>query len=164
MLIVERLAFNVVLTFDDILTIENENKILEIKTLLNAFEPIQKVFFLRFVFDMPALIASADVMVFPFRNTEGPADYPQALLEAMACGTPVIATQVGGLKELIQHGINGLLVKPEDPAAIKMALKFLIKDAVIRKKMGQASVTFIRQRFEARSISRQLTAIYTGND
>ncbi len=74
--------------------------------------------------EVAAFLAAADVFVLPSRN-EG---FPLALLEAGAAGLPVVATRVGGVPELISHGDNGLLVAPEDPAAMAAALQRLLDD------------------------------------
>lgn len=75
--------------------------------------------------DMPNLLANIDILVVPFLNTEGPSDYPLVALEAMACNTPVIGTEIGGIPELIGDD-RGLLVEPKNSTAIAEAIKYLI--------------------------------------
>ena len=63
---------------------------------------------------------------------------PNAILEAMACGLPVVATRVGGIPELVEDGKTGLLVPPRDPAALSAALTALLRDRPRRTMLGQA--------------------------
>ncbi|MCF6277337.1 MAG: glycosyltransferase family 4 protein [Anaerolineales bacterium] len=81
------------------------------------------------------LYQHANLFVFPSRH-EG---MPNAMLEAMACGLPVIATRIAGSEELIVPDETGLLVPPEDVAALRNGLRQLIPHAAARKRMGAAS-------------------------
>jgi glycosyltransferase involved in cell wall biosynthesis len=83
----------------------------------------------------------ASLFVFPSRH-EG---MPNALLEAMASGLPVIATQIAGNEELVVPGETGILVPPDDPDALREALRGLLVDASERERMGRAA----RRRVEA---------------
>jgi glycosyltransferase involved in cell wall biosynthesis len=84
---------------------------------------------------IPGEMQSADVFVLP-SNVEG---MPLVLLQAMAAGLPVIATQVPGSVDLVQPQQNGFLVPPKDPPALAQALKALCCDAALRQAMGQRS-------------------------
>ncbi len=77
---------------------------------------------------------AADLFVLPSR-WEG---LSNALLEAMSCALPSIATAVGGNREVIDHGSSGLLVPPDDPASLASALRLLLGDADARRAMGRA--------------------------
>jgi glycosyltransferase involved in cell wall biosynthesis len=63
---------------------------------------------------------------------------PNALIEAMACGLPVVATSVGGVPDLIRHAENGLLVAPGNPHALREAIACLRADAVLRQRLRNA--------------------------
>jgi glycosyltransferase involved in cell wall biosynthesis len=78
---------------------------------------------------------AANLFVFPSRH-EG---MPNAVLEAMASGLPVIASRIAGNEELVVHGETGLLVPPEDVAALRASLRDLIGDAMQRRRMGEAA-------------------------
>jgi len=83
--------------------------------------------------------------------TEG---LPNAVVEAMACGLPVVATDVGGTSEALRDGVDGFLVPPRDPEATAAALRSLWRDAGLRAQMGRAG----RARVEAEfTIERQTT-------
>ena len=92
------------------------------------------------------LLAEADAFVLPSYN-EG---QPMALLEAMAWGLPPVTTPVGGIPEVVQSGINGLLVTPGDVAEISAAMSRLIEDEPLRLTMGLKS----RQRVEPLRVER----------
>lgn len=85
---------------------------------------------------MPSLMASSDIIVIPYRDTDGPSDYPIALLEAMACAVPAIGTRVGGIPEIIEDNLTGILTKPEDSQDLANAISKLIENPVLRKIMG----------------------------
>lgn len=85
--------------------------------------------------DLAAVYARADVFVLPSRSES----CSMALLEAMSCGLPVIATRIGGMPELVQHGVNGYLVPTDDSGAIAACLDSLSSSPDLRRDMGRAS-------------------------
>jgi D-inositol-3-phosphate glycosyltransferase len=66
-------------------------------------------------------------------------------LEAMACGTPVVASQVGGLAYLVQDGQTGYTVPADDPQALAQALKRLLLDREMRARMGRQAAAFAKE-------------------
>jgi glycosyltransferase involved in cell wall biosynthesis len=93
------------------------------------------------VADIPALWAGAHVALLP-SHREG---LPRALLEAAACGRPIVTTDVPGCRDVVAHGVNGLLVAPFSPVAIADAVETLVRDSGLRVRMGAAG----RARVEA---------------
>jgi glycosyltransferase involved in cell wall biosynthesis len=83
--------------------------------------------------DVAAVLSAFDVFVFPSLN-EG---MGKAIIEAMAMGKPVIASDVGGIPDLVTHGCNGLLVPPGDSGALANAILDLYENADKRKEMGE---------------------------
>lgn len=81
-------------------------------------------------------------------------------LEAMACGTPVVGSDVGGISYTIQHGQSGLLVPPQNPQKLAEALATLYAAPLRRKKMGQYALDHVRKRFTWHSVSQQISEVY----
>ena len=82
---------------------------------------------------MPYVYSISDIVVLPSLR-EGT---PLVLLEAMACGKPVVATRVGGIPEIIEHGEDGLLVRPKDVEGLSKAILTLLEDPGLREEMGK---------------------------
>jgi glycosyltransferase involved in cell wall biosynthesis len=113
---------------------------------------IQKhVRFLGFRSDIPELMASFDAFVLPSLY-EG---LPNAVLEAMACGKPVIATAVDGTPEAVVHGATGWLVPPRDPPALAEAVLRFCSDPRLMRTLGRHARERALKRF---GIDRQITA------
>lgn len=87
-------------------------------------------------------LASADIFVFPPVAPEG---LPWALVEAAAAGLPIISTDQGAIRDVVVNDISGFIVEAGSAQAIAEKIELLVKDAELRKEMGQAS----RQRYEA---------------
>lgn len=91
------------------------------------------------------LFLQSDIFVLP---TQGDAT-PFSILEAMACGLPIITTNVGALGELVQDGINGYVIPPNDPSSIIACIKSLLSDPEKLVRMGDASRSIIEQDYDA---------------
>lgn len=106
--------------------------------------------------DIPQLLAVMDIFVMP-SIAEG---LPNALLEAMAAGKPVLVTCAGGMGEVIQNGINGLVVPVSDPAALSEGLRRIAGDRGSAKKMGAAAREDILEHFSIRATARSWEDLY----
>ncbi len=84
---------------------------------------------------LPHLLAQAGIFVLCSRY-EG---LPLSIIEAMCAGLPIVATDVGGVRELVEEGVNGFLVQPDDQAGLTSCLDRLQNDAALRVRMGHAS-------------------------
>jgi glycosyltransferase involved in cell wall biosynthesis len=103
------------------------------------------------------LFPEMDILLQPSLTTEG---IPNSVLQAMAGGLAVIATPVGGLPEIIEHGVNGLLVPPGDADALATAITELASDAGRRAQLGLRAAAQVRQRHDARQAARDLLTVY----
>ncbi len=86
---------------------------------------------------------------------------PYALLEAMAVGVPVVATDVVGTRDVIEHGVNGLLVPPESPEAVADALLRLVNSETRRSELGARGRRTVAERFTLEVMTDRLEALYS---
>lgn len=83
-------------------------------------------------------------------------------LEAMACGTPVIGSNVGGIKYTVADGETGFLVEPNDPSALADRLRDILSDAALRRRMGRRSLERIASHFTWEKVAGALLPLYCG--
>ncbi|TVO50875.1 TIGR03088 family PEP-CTERM/XrtA system glycosyltransferase [Denitromonas halophila] len=106
--------------------------------------------------DVPAIMAALDCFVLP-SQAEG---ISNTLLEAMACGLPVIATRVGGNEELVVDGETGWLVPPGDPSALAEAMSSMAKDPARRQQMSHAARARAVTQFSLEAMVDRYLALY----
>lgn len=104
-------------------------------------------------------MAAADLFILP-SNSEG---MPNALLEAMGLGLPVIATRVGGVPEIIQDGETGCLVPPQDPSALAVAIIALLRSPRERRRLGQNAQEMIRREYQMEKMCERYKALLETN-
>ncbi len=104
-----------------------------------------------------AVYAALDVVVM---SSGTPEPFGGVVIEAMACGRPVVGTAIGGTAEQIEDGVTGLLVPPNDPAAMAAAVGELLEDSSRRKSMGLAARRRFLECFEFNSFFEALTGHY----
>jgi glycosyltransferase involved in cell wall biosynthesis len=115
----------------------------ELETFASTHRVAEHVRFAGPVQDVQKFLGTADIFVMPSRN-EG---FSNAIVEAMASGLPVVATDVGGNAEAVVHGVTGLIVPSDDPAALASALKDLVVDPDLRARMGSAARARVEETF-----------------
>lgn len=105
--------------------------------------------------DLPTLYRSADIVVAPsVVDRNGDRDgLPNVVLESMACGRPLVASDVAAIASAVDHGTNGVLVAPADPAALAAAIRALAADPAGRRRLGTAARATAEERFELRRCS-----------
>jgi glycosyltransferase involved in cell wall biosynthesis len=115
-----------------------------------------RVIFLGQRDDVPHLLASSDLFVLPSLH-EG---LPLALLEAMALGLPVVASSIGGIREVVTDGKTGLLVPPGDPVALAGAIGRLFDDPELARRLSTAAQESVRERFSVEAMVHGVSDIY----
>jgi glycosyltransferase involved in cell wall biosynthesis len=106
--------------------------------------------------DIPGFLAGLDVAVLCSRS-EGMSN---ALLEYMAAGRAIVATSVGAAPQLLEDGIHGLLVPPDDPAALARAIDRLLHDPRLRQRMGSAARSRAGQRFSRKAMCTRFETFF----
>jgi len=84
----------------------------------------------------------------------------QTAVEALACGTPVVASDVGGVPEVVRHGETGLLVQPRNAAALAEAMQTLADDPSLRARMAEAGQRLVREEFAVAVQVRRSRELY----
>jgi len=110
--------------------------------------------------NIPTVMACCDLMIVPYRSTDGPSDYPLAMLEAMALGRPVVATRVGGIPEIIEHGVTGLLTELESPRALADIVSYALDHAELLAAIGKHAQRFVMDTFNCHTIVDRLEREY----
>jgi glycosyltransferase involved in cell wall biosynthesis len=101
-------------------------------------------------------LAKTDVFVLP-SYAEG---VPVTLMEAMGSGLPVVATQVGGVSELVEEGVNGFIVRPGDPDALAERLIELLGDGSLRHRLGRAGQAKVEAEFSNLTEAARLRTLF----
>ena len=115
-----------------------------------------RVKFLGYRYDIPELVAAADVAVLT-STKEG---IPRALMEAMAVGVPVVATDVKGSREVVIDGETGFLVPLGDPQALAERLSQLLDSPELRRDLGARGVEHARRHFDEERVVEHLAGLY----
>jgi glycosyltransferase involved in cell wall biosynthesis len=107
--------------------------------------------------DMPDVLAAATVVCLPSFYREG---IPRVLIEAAACGRPIVTTDAPGCHEIVRHGENGLLVPVKDPKALAQAINELLADRERGERMGRAGRARVEAEFTTAGVVAQTLAVY----
>ena len=114
------------------------------------------VVFKGFVDNARSSLSGFDIFCMPSRSEA----MPYALLEAGLAGLPVIATNVGGIPEIIESGISGILIPTEDSEALFSSLILLSEDAELRKRLGINLKHSIQENFSFEKMVKQTFQLY----
>ena len=107
--------------------------------------------------DIPEVMAALDVLVLPSIRSEA---IPQVIPQALAVGTPVVASTVGGSPELIRDGENGRLVPPGDSRALADAILALLREPERARAMARAGQAMVQERYTIDATMARTTAVY----
>lgn len=114
------------------------------------------VHFLGQRMDVPHILGVSDMLILP-SDSEA---LPTVLIEAGAASLPVVATSVGGVPEIVDNDITGILIRPQDPLALANAIKRLIQNPVLAREMGRCAYERVRRQFTLEAQTAALTEIY----
>ncbi|MGZ3796735.1 MAG: glycosyltransferase family 4 protein, partial [Pseudobdellovibrionaceae bacterium] len=133
-------------------TLNEKNYLAELKQMTRDLEIQDWVHFSGYRADMENVMASLDVLVMPsHRETFG-----RVLIEAMASNTPVIATNAGGVPEIIESHKNGLLIPPQKPQELAEAIEKLIVDPELHRTLAQGGYFKVRSTFDREVVENKL--------
>lgn len=107
--------------------------------------------------DMPEVYAKSHIVCLPSYYGEG---LPKTLIEAAACGRPLVAADISGSREIVQDGLNGFLVPAKNVVALADALEKLIVSPQLRLQMGIFGRNLAENRFSSAKIDKQTLAVY----
>ena len=107
--------------------------------------------------DIPAVMASLNLMVCASIYPEA---FGRVIVEAQASGVPVVATKVGGIVDIIDEGLTGLMVAPRDPSAMAQAVLRLIKDAQLRQELAENAYKKVQEKFNVELMVRRTLEVY----
>ncbi|WP_050455513.1 glycosyltransferase family 4 protein [Candidatus Burkholderia verschuerenii] len=127
-----------------------------IKGIVRSLGLEQRIHMLGFRTDVPNIFRGSDMFVLPTHQEA----LGQAFIEAMAAGLPVIGTRVDGVPELIQDGVNGLLVPARDPLALRAALKRMIDDPELRQRLREESLRITERGFTIGDMAYETSLFY----
>jgi glycosyltransferase involved in cell wall biosynthesis len=108
--------------------------------------------------DMPQLFKQTNLVCLPSHGGEG---VPKVLMEAAACGRAIVTTDVPGCREIVRHGVNGLVVTPADPLSLAAAIEQLLEQPSTRRQMADRNRELAVKEFSEKAVIRQTLALYS---
>ena len=127
-----------------------------LRRLVNDLGLEKNVIFAGYRDDIPEMLALSDIFVLPTLADA----LPTVLIEAMATQLPIVASNVGGVPEIIKNGENGLLTPPANPMKLAEACLKLIQDKDRTKAMGAWGLKIAKERFDIRNQAERLSSLY----
>lgn len=128
----------------------------ELRNLVHMLGLKDSVLFTGFQMDVSEIIATFDVAVLPsFFEGMG-----RVLLEAMAMEKPVVASRVGGIPDLVEHGVNGFLVSPGDVLELSNTIKKIVRDKKLAHEMAEKGRKRITEQFSAEAMVQSIEKVY----
>jgi glycosyltransferase involved in cell wall biosynthesis len=128
----------------------------ELKEFVTANCLEHSIRFIGGVHNVYEYLQASDLFVFP---TESEA-FGISLIEAMACGLPVVSTSVGGIRDILQHRVNGLAVNPGDFQELYDALDTLLTDHALADNLGRAARQTVEEKYSETSVTAKYVALF----
>jgi glycosyltransferase involved in cell wall biosynthesis len=128
----------------------------QLRAYVNAAGLGNDVFFLGPVQNIPEYLQAADLFVFPTENDA----FPSSLIEAMACGLPVVTTPVGAIKTIVAHQETGLMVQPGNHEQLFEAIKSILADKTLAVRLGCAGSRVVGERYSAEAMLRKYLSLF----
>lgn len=132
----------------------------ELRAFVGASGLEESVRFTGGVDNVEEYLRAADIFVFPTENEA----FGISLIEAMACGLPVISTSVDGVKAIVQHKQNGLIVEPRNFQQLSEALDTLIADSALTVRLGAAAGQAVQGRYSSDVVTGEYAELFTGTE
>ncbi len=107
--------------------------------------------------DVTPWLQALDLFALPSYANEG---VPQALMQAMAVGVPVVSTPVGSIDELVRHEETGLMVPPQDAGALRAAIQRLLAEPALGQRLAQAALAWVRERYSRKRMLDNMEAVF----
>lgn len=135
----------------------------ELKALASELGLERRVHFCGFVDDVPLAMAACDIVL---HTSVAPEPFGRVIVEAMLAGKAVVASAAGGVRELVEDQVNGLLFPPGDPDALAIRVQRLINDPTMRSKIAAAARATAQDRFQTKTmiggVERALHIFFSG--
>jgi glycosyltransferase involved in cell wall biosynthesis len=106
---------------------------------------------------MPRVFHAAHIVCLPSYYREG---LPKVLLEAAACGRPLVTTDAPGCREVVLDGENGILASPRDARSLAEAIERLVRDDTLRQAMGKRGRELVLKEFSSDQVVRETIGVY----
>lgn len=116
------------------------------------------VLFTGAVQNVSEYLQASDLFVFPTENDA----FPSSVVEAMACGLPVVSTPVGAIKTIITDGKTGLLVQPRDAGQLFQALNVMLTDGTLASRLGRAGRQSVQDLYSAQTVTQKYLTLFQG--
>jgi glycosyltransferase involved in cell wall biosynthesis len=127
-----------------------------LEDLISQLNLKSRVFLLGNIKNAAELLPAFDI----YANSSVKEGFPYSILEAMSAGLPIVATEVGGIPEMINDGKNGLLVESQNPQALAEKIKILIEDENLRKIFGEETKQKVKDEFEMEKMIKKTREVY----
>ena len=137
----------------------NPEEIERVQEIRNASAFAQRIFLQGHRKDVVNLLSQAAVLVLP---SQGQESFGYSVIEAMACGCPVVVTNIGGLPEVVEDGVSGFVVPSDDWRAFADQIVTLLQDGTLRNQMREAGKTRYRELFQAQRMADEYWRLLEG--